>query len=258
MSSTTRGIDQAVTMTPVPPLQPGQRETLDALLAGLGHAFGADLFALYVYGAITFPETEGIVDLDYHAILERPPTHIQVADYQAACASLGGEHPPWGADLDGWVILASQAGGSQPPNHVIAGNPDGSWALHRAHWLAGRCIVLCGPSPAEVVTAPDWAEVEAELRNELEFARRSPHDAFAVLNACRVLHSSRAGDAVQSKFGSAAWALRHLPTEHHAAIRAARATYQGHATDADKRILTRGRTPLFNLVGSELAQRNHK
>jgi hypothetical protein len=32
----------------------------------LGHQpaeLGADLFALYVYGAITFPETEGIVDL---------------------------------------------------------------------------------------------------------------------------------------------------------------------------------------------------
>ena len=87
-------------MTPVL-LVPGQRAALDALSAGLRHAFGVDLFALYVYGAITFPETEGIVDLDYHAVVERPPTPAQVAEYQAACARLGSEHAPWGADLDG-------------------------------------------------------------------------------------------------------------------------------------------------------------
>lgn len=220
-------------------------------MAGLRHAFGADLFALYVYGAITFPETEGTVDLDYHAILERPPTPRQIADYQATCARLSDQ--PWGADLDGWVISRSQAGGSRPPAHLIAGSTDGSWALHRSHWLAGRCIVLYGPPPAEVVPAPDWAEVEADLLRELDFARRSSHDAYAVLNACRVLHSLRTGDAVRSKFGSAAWALHHLPAEHHAVIRAALATYRGHVTEADTRILARGRAPLFSLIDAELA-----
>ena len=81
-------------MTSVPQLQPSQRATLDALLAGFRRAFGADLFALYVYGAITFPETEGVIDLDYHAILERPPTPVQVAEYKAACVRLAGEHAP--------------------------------------------------------------------------------------------------------------------------------------------------------------------
>jgi len=241
-------------MTSVPQLQPSQRATLDALLAGFRHAFGADLFALYVYGAITFPETEGVVDLDYHALLERSPTPAQAAEYVAACFRLGAEHAPWGVDLDGWPILRTQAGGSEPPVHVIAGIPDDSWALHRAHWLAGRCIVLWGPSPAEVVIAPTWAEVETDLRGELEFARRSPNDAFAVLNACRVLHSFRVTDAVQSKFGSAAWALRHLPAEHYAAVRAALATYRGHAAEADGRVLARGRAPLFSLIDSKLAR----
>src|SRR5262249_41187793 len=112
-------------------------------------------------------------------------------------------------------------------------------------------------SPAKVVMAPDWAEVEADLRSELDSARRSPHDAFAVLNACRVLHSVRAGDAVQSKFGSATWALRHLPTEHHPVILAALDTYRGHAAEAATRLLSRGRTPLVRLVDSELAWTEH-
>jgi len=242
-----------VVVTSVPHLRQGQRATLDALLAGLHRAFGGNLFALYVYGAITFPETDGVVDLDYHAILERPPTPVQAAEYEAARTRLGDEHAPWGADLDGWLILREQAGGAEPPVHLIAGITDGSWALHRAHWLAGRCIVLWGPAPADLVTAASWAELAEALRGELEFARRSPHDAFAVLNACRVLHSFRAADAVQSKFGSAAWALRHLPAGHHPAIGAALATYRGRATEADSLALTRGRAPLFSLVDSELA-----
>ena len=113
-----------------------------------------------------------------------------------------------------------------------------------------------GPLPAEVVTAPSWAEIEVDLRGELEFARRSPHDAFAVLNACRVLHSFRANDAVQSKFGSAAWALCHLPAEHHTAIRAALATYRGRATDDDARVLARGRQSVISLVDAETARKH--
>lgn len=220
---------------------------LDALLAGVRHAFGADLFALYAYGAITFPETEGTADLDYHVILERPPAPAQVTGYQAACARIGG-------DLDGWVILREQAGGARPPAHAIAGIPDPAWALHRAHWLAGRRIVAYGPPPEQVVVAPTWPEIAADLRYALAEARRSPHDAYAVLNACRVLHSFQTGDPVRSKFGSAQWALSRLPGERHPAIRAALATYRGEATDTDARVLARGRTPLFDLVDAELSR----
>ena len=150
------------------------------------------------------------------------------------------------------MILRGQATCSTSPTHLVASIADSSWALHRAHWLAGRCIVLWDPSPAVVVTGPDWAEIEADLRSELEFARRSPHDAFAVLDACRVLHSVRARDAVQSKLGSANWALRCVPAEHRAAIRAALATYRGVATETHAHALGRGRAPLFNTVDSQL------
>lgn len=221
--------------------------TLDALLAAVRQAFGADLFALYVYGAITFPETEGTADLDYHVIVERRPEPAQVAAYLAACAWIDG-------DLDGWVILRDQADGAQQPMHAIAGIPDGAWALHRAHWLAGRVIVMYGPPPDTVVTAPTWGEIAADLHGALAEARHSPHDAYAVLNACRILHSFQTGDPVRSKFGSAEWALARLPAERHPAIRAALATYRGDATDADAHVLAHGRTPLLDLIDAEISR----
>jgi len=88
-----------VESTPVPPVHPLSGGQLDLLQRPPGPAatdelglVSADLFALYVYGAITFAETEGIVDLDYHAIVERPPTPVQIGEYDAARVRLGREH----------------------------------------------------------------------------------------------------------------------------------------------------------------------
>lgn len=216
-------------------------------------AFGENLFALYVYGAITFPETEGVVDLDYHVIVERWPDEAQVARYRALGADLEQNHAPWGTDLDDWVILREQASGSAQPEHVVhSGLKDGSWALHRAHWLAGRCLVLFGPDPSGVVLAPMWAELADDLLGELSFAEKSRHDAFAVLNSCRILHSFASRDVVHSKFGSAAWAVTNLPSEHHAPIRAAMATYRGNATAEDKAALAHGRRALLDYVHCEV------
>ena len=69
--------------------QPQQLESLPgpvqsaarALRAELAAAFGPGLHALYLYGAVTFPESEGTGDLDYHAILSGPPSNEQRAAY---------------------------------------------------------------------------------------------------------------------------------------------------------------------------------
>lgn len=229
------------------------RAALDAFREGARAAFGTNLFALYIYGALTFPETEGIVDLDYHLILERQPDAGQVQRYVELCATLEREHSPWADDLDGWLIVRERAGTSNPPEHVLhPGARDGAWALHRAHWLAGRCLVLHGPMPAEVVTRPTWEELEADLWGELEFARQSPTDAFAVLNCCRVLHSFLTRNVVVSKFASAYWGLAELPPEFRPTLRAALAVYRRKATAGDTATLQRGRPGLFKYVEDAL------
>ncbi len=195
-------------------------------------AFGVSLHALYLYGAVTFPESEGTGDLDYHAILTGPPDPDQRTGYAAACARLAGL--PGCDDLDGWVIELAQARGSAPPVHRIRpGLRDDAWALHRAHWLAGRCVVLHGPPPASIVGQPGWDEQHQGLAAEFRFAQADKHDAYAVLNCCRILRSLAEHDVVQSKFGSAWWALDYLPIEHASAVTAAMNSYRGRATVAD-------------------------
>jgi hypothetical protein len=226
-----------------------------ALRDGLVSVFGPDLRALYLYGAATFPETEGIGDLDYHALLARKPTADQLAALAQVTADLAVSHPPYGADLDGWIILLDDAHRSAPPAHLVQPElRDGAWALHRAHWLAGRCVVLHGPAPAEIVPAPSDRELRAGLNSELDFAARDHSDAYAVLNACRIIRSVADDDVVQSKFGSAWWALDHLPGGHAPAIRAAIATYRGQATAQDAAALAGGRAAIMALAARELGR----
>lgn len=118
---------------------------------------------------------------------------------------------------------------------------DDAWALHSAHWLAGRCVVLHGPPPASIVAEPGWDELQHCLTAKFRFAEADDHDAYAALNCCRILRSLAEHDVVQSKFGSGWWALDHLPAEHAAAIMAAMNTCRGCATDADAAALAAGR-----------------
>ena len=129
---------------------------------------------------------------------------------------------------------------------------DDAWALHRAHWLAGNCVVLHGPEPASIVTEPDWDEQIQGLAAEFRFARADQNDAFAVLNCCRIMRSLAEHDVVQSKFGSGWWALDQLPAEQAGAITAAMNTYRGCATAADDTALAAGRRAIEDLAGAAL------
>ena len=220
-----------------------------ALGDGLRTAFTADLDAVYVYGAITFPETEGTGDLDFHAFLRRTPSPEQIGRLAEMTRDLALNHAPLGADLDGWIVATEAAKSRDAPKHLLKqGMRDESWALHRAHWLVGRVVVLLGPSPREFVVSPRWDELEAGLRGEWGYLVHSNHDAFAILNACRVLISYRDRNVVVSKFRSAAWAIEHLPPEYHPVIGAALATYRGERLD----LPIEGRSSLTEYVSDRL------
>lgn len=240
----------------LPPLSGSQRAAADALVAGLRDCFGAGIAAAYLYGAITFAESEAVADFDYHVLLATTPDESQRAGYRKLLGELKAGYADC-ADLDGWVISLAAAGGSEPPAHLIFdGMRDEAWALHRAHWLAGRCIVLAGPRPAEIVPVPTWAEQRSGLAAELVFAANTDKsgDAYTVLNCCRILRSLAEHDVVQSKFGSARWALEHLQAQYATAILAAMNRYRGAATDADHAVVAAGREPLLRAAAQALAE----
>lgn len=209
------------------------------LLQGLETALGDNLYGFYLYGAAAFPEGGATGDVDFHALLRQPPSAEEKAAVEALHAKLAEKHPPLGVDMDGYYILLEDARQLSPPSHqLLPGIVDKSWALHRAHIRAGRCIVLHGPDPGEVYPPASWPELERALEGELDYVRRHliEYPAYCVLNLCRLMYSYETRDVVVSKRASAAWAEALFP-RWRALIAAARRAYDGTATAKDRALL---------------------
>lgn len=220
---------------------------------------GDDLVALWAHGGTTFPDRPRRAgDLDTYAVVARPPdkqTSRRIDDVHAAIA---GEH---GVEWDAWYVLAEDALRPESPRHAFrAGRRDTSWAINRAHWLAGRYVQLSGREPSETVPAPSWAELEVDLARELEHIERhvvegdnDPYEAtYAIFNGSRILHAVQTGNVVISKRSAGAWGLEHLPARWHAAIHAARRAYDAQATPKDAEVLSTAMAPFVAMVRKRL------
>lgn len=127
---------------------------------GLSDILGDKLFSAYFYGATVFPETKYTGDIDFHVILTEPLTDGERAELNGLHETLAREYPPLGADMDGYYILLEDAKRRSPPrSQMWKRATDDSWALHREHLRAGRCIVLVGPNPANLYPTTSWAEL---------------------------------------------------------------------------------------------------
>ncbi|HEY5604989.1 MAG TPA: aminoglycoside adenylyltransferase domain-containing protein [Thermoplasmata archaeon] len=214
-----------------------------AFVARLRAILGKDLAAVYLYGAAAFPETPAqFGDTDLHVILHRPPSDTQRRKVRALHGELAKRFPGIGDDLDVWYITTQDAHRRRTPRHQLNRTVrDESWALHRAHWLAGRYHLLHGTPPEEFCVPPSWREIERALRHEFRFAESQINNeraqAFCVLNLSRILFSVRARNVVVSKGKAAQWALRHLPARFRPAIRAASRVYRGEGTTTDRATL---------------------
>jgi hypothetical protein len=223
---------------------------------------GSNLAAMWAHGGTTFPDRPRRPgDLDAHVVLERSPDAPSSQSIQDAHERIGAEH---GVDWDTWYVLAADARRSDSPPHAfLAGRRDTAWALHRAHWLAGRYVHLYGLKPGTIVPAPTWAELELDLRRELEHLERhvaeretDPNEAtYAIFNGSRILHGVETGDVVISKRSAGAWALEHLPPRWHAAIHAAGRAYDAQATPEDAELLSAAMAPFVAMVRQRLPAR---
>jgi len=213
-----------------------------ALADGLARILGGKLCGLYVYGAAAFPETGATGDVDFHAILGSPPTDADRTAILALHAELARDFPPLGAELDGYYLLLADARRTAPPAHLLMpGVVDDSWALHRAHILAGRCIVLRGPDPRTIYPPASWPELETALQGELDYVIRhlGEYPEYCVLNLCRLMYSFETRDVVTSKWRAAGWASALFPSWRELIDRAKR-SYARQASDEDRRAMSIG------------------
>ncbi len=168
------------------------------------------LHALYLFGAVAFPESRKIADLDFHAIVRQPLDDTDRSTIDDLHRGLHERHQP--LELDGYYILLDDARATPPaPSQLRARgrwSRDWSWPLHREHLRAGRCVVLHGPDPADYYPRTTWPELERALLREAWCARRwlPSHPAYSVLQLCRLLYSFTTRDVVVSKVTAARWA----------------------------------------------------
>jgi hypothetical protein len=198
----------------------------EALLSGVRGVLGDSVVALYVYGAIAFNSSmEGLADLDFHALLNQPMTDQERPRIWALHQALESR---FGIELDGWYVLLDEAlRARHPATQLRPEFRDKSWALHRAHLRAGRCVVLFGPDPIDLLPEPTWSELAQALDAELEFVQRelAVNPAFCVLNLCRIVYSWTTRKVVLSKREAAEWFFETGSQEWHSLIRAATSDY---------------------------------
>lgn len=141
-----------------------------ALLARLQNDLGESLYGAYLYGAIAFPESGRIQDIDGHVIITRPLTEDDKHKIHRLYEALDREFPSLAGELDVYYILLEEAAGASPPIHQLRTDiRDESWALHRAHIRAGRFISLYGPDPRNIYPAPTWPDLVSALEGELRY-----------------------------------------------------------------------------------------
>ena len=222
---------------------------------GLRDILGDDLVAMWAHGGTLASARPRQADLDTYVVLARPPDAATVQRIEALQDAIEADV---GLEWDNWYITADEATQSRPPAHAFRDDRiDQSWAIQRAHWLAGRYWSLHGSPPDGMVPAPTTAEIAADLREELEHLERhvvagdytDPYEAtYAILNGSRILHSLETQDVVISKREAGAWALKHLPDRWHPLLQAAIRNYDGEATPEDVQVLAAGMAPFVAMV----------
>ena len=145
-------------------------------------------------GGEAFPDSVPTGDIDFHVILKSELIDDERSALESFHESLADQFPPLGGELDGYYILLEDARCEEPlRSQMWRRATDESWALHREHIRAGRCIVLCGAEPTGIYPPASWPELERALYGELDYVERHlrQYPDYCILNLCRLIYSSR-------------------------------------------------------------------
>lgn len=206
-----------------------------AFLHGLNAVLGDKLYGVYLYGAVAFPDSSPTGDIDFHVILKDSLSDKERSKINRLHTRLARDFPPFGGELDGYYIRLEEARQVSPPrNQLLTHVVDNSWALHREHIRAGRCIVLQGPDPTQVYPAASWPEIERALQGELKYVEEhlDVYPDYCILNLCRLMYSFETRDVVISKAAAAAWAWD-IFLQWRCHIETAKKSYARQATTED-------------------------
>ena len=248
------GLPMSVPIDAVPPVP---RKALQLLSQELSSVIGEKLLALWAYGAMIFPEPpRRLGDVDTHAVVALP---LDATECRAVKALHDSIAKATGVEWDSWYVAEADARGNRPPAHLLAPETiDNSWAFHRAHWLAGKYVALQGLLPSAIVESPNWPELEEAMLSEMLHIERlvaegrhdADHAAYAVWNGCRIAYSMSTKDVAISKREAGRWALIHLDSRWHPAIRSAERVYDQDSKSEDAAILEEAMAPFVGWLSA--------
>jgi len=227
-----------------------------AFVQGLRRILGDKLYGVYIYGAAAFPDDLPTGDIDFHVILAQELNDAERPALEGLHQTLGRRYPPLGVGMDGYYILLADARRESPPqSQMWSRATDRSWALHRAHILAGRHIVLHGPDPSEIYPPAKWSQIEEALRGELDYVAQHLHEYpdYCILNLCRLIYSYETRDVVISKAAAADWACEALP-QWRRHVELARKSYARQATAQDRQFMLDEVQAFFEFARSRIRQ----
>lgn len=229
----------------------------------LAEALGDELVAMWAYGGtISAPADARIGDLDTFVVLKRPVEPGTAAAIEAAEAAISKAR---GVEWDTWYVLEADARRPDMPPHAFRDRLSESWAIDRAHWLAGRYLLLHGREPSEIVPVPSREEISVALEAEVDHLERhvaagdtDPYEAtYAFLNGSRIVRALETGDVAITKREAGAWGLEHLDMRWAPALEAARRAYDDKASADDTDLLAREMGPFVAMVRDRLAAVAH-
>ena len=225
-----------------------------AFVNGLRRILGDKLHGVCIYGAAAFPDDVPTGDIDFHVILASALSDAERSALEALHKDLARRFPPLGGEMDGYYILLADARRESPPqSQMWSRATDHSWALHRAHILAGRRIVLHGPGPEEIYPPATWPQIEEALHGELDYVAQHLHDYpdYCILNLCRLIYSYETRDVVISKAAAADWAYEDLP-QWRRHVELAQKAYAGRATPEDRQFMLNEVQAFFEFARSRI------
>jgi hypothetical protein len=115
-------------------IPPEAGELCEAFGMEVEKLFGDRLHGVYLYGAVVFPDSGPIQDLDFHVVLKSSLADSERSRAVAIHEDLARRFPGLGEELDAYFITVEDARQPGCPVHQL--NllvRDESWALHCAH-----------------------------------------------------------------------------------------------------------------------------
>ncbi|MBN1434447.1 DUF4111 domain-containing protein [Candidatus Fermentibacterales bacterium] len=232
------------------------KRVAESFAEGLRSVLGDRLCAAWLHGAAVLPGDVPTGDIDFHVLLASPLGEGERRMLEQLHDRLCSDYPPLGCGMDGYYVLLDDARGSSPPrSQMWRRATDHSWALHRAHLLAGRGITLHGPEPSEIIVPPAWSELEEALESEMAYVldHLSEYPDYCVLQLCRIVMSHESRDVVISKSEAAEWAVSALP-EFSSLVLTARRAYPGRAMPKQRDMMLEGLPLLVRVARGRIAR----